>query len=82
MELATAQRIRSLEEDNRNLNTTLQSFVEEFNHLRSSLGRSVRRLAYLARPVLIYQFLGRFQPAAKTGVIQMGALTSEVTHKT
>lgn len=34
-----AQRIRNLEEDNRNLNNTLQSFVEEFNSFRTSLGR-------------------------------------------
>ncbi|KAF9462929.1 hypothetical protein BDZ94DRAFT_1219040 [Collybia nuda] len=34
------QRIRTLEEDNRNLNNTLQSFLEEFNHNRSLLPRS------------------------------------------
>lgn len=34
-----AQRIRGLEDDNRNLNNTLQSFFEEFNNLRASLGR-------------------------------------------
>ncbi|KDR80577.1 hypothetical protein GALMADRAFT_222174 [Galerina marginata CBS 339.88] len=31
-----AQRLRTLEEDNRNLASTLQSFVEEFNNTRSS----------------------------------------------
>ncbi|KAF9563946.1 hypothetical protein CPC08DRAFT_685900 [Agrocybe pediades] len=35
-----AQRLRSLEEENRNLTSTLHSFVEEFNSLRSSAGRS------------------------------------------
>ncbi|KAF8817501.1 hypothetical protein BYT27DRAFT_7074375 [Phlegmacium glaucopus] len=30
-----AQRLRALEEDNRNLTTTMQSFVEEFNNIRS-----------------------------------------------
>lgn len=37
-----AQRIRNLEDDNRNLNNTLQSHLEEFNNLRTSLGRAVR----------------------------------------
>jgi len=36
-----AERLRTLEEDNRNLTDTLQSFVEEFNILRSSSGRPV-----------------------------------------
>jgi hypothetical protein len=36
-----AQRLRTLEEDNRNLTDTLQSFVEEFNVLRSSSGQPV-----------------------------------------
>ncbi|KAF9531737.1 protein kinase regulator [Crepidotus variabilis] len=35
-----AQRLRSLEEDNRSLSTTLQSFVDEFNSLRSSLAQT------------------------------------------
>jgi hypothetical protein len=43
LENHSGQRIRNLEEDNRNLNNTLQSFLEEFNHIRSSLPRSVRR---------------------------------------
>jgi len=37
-----AHRLRSLEEDNRNLTSTLQSFVEEFNNIRTSFGRTVR----------------------------------------
>jgi len=36
-----AQRLRTLEEDNRNLTDTLQSFVEEFNVLRPSSGQPV-----------------------------------------
>ncbi|KAF9480517.1 protein kinase regulator [Pholiota conissans] len=35
-----AQRLRTLEEDNRNLTGTLQSFMEEFNNIRSSSGRT------------------------------------------
>ena len=34
----TAQRLRALEEDNRNLTMTMQFFVEEFNNIRSSHG--------------------------------------------
>lgn len=33
---STANRLRVLEEENRNLNATLQSFVEEFNSLRGA----------------------------------------------
>ncbi|TFK39959.1 hypothetical protein BDQ12DRAFT_518668 [Crucibulum laeve] len=35
-----AQRIRSLEEENRNLNNTLHSFMDEFNTFKSSLSRT------------------------------------------
>jgi hypothetical protein len=42
-----AERLRTLEEDNRNLTDTLQSFAEEFNILRLSSGRPVSN--YFAR---------------------------------
>ncbi|KAF9258931.1 hypothetical protein L218DRAFT_1004455 [Marasmius fiardii PR-910] len=35
-----AQRLRILEEENRNLNTTLQSFLDDYNALRTSLTRN------------------------------------------
>ncbi|KAJ3517761.1 hypothetical protein NLJ89_g316 [Agrocybe chaxingu] len=35
-----SQRLRSLEEENRSLNTTLQSFIEQFQGLRTSLGHT------------------------------------------
>lgn len=39
--LFAAQRLRTLEEDNRSLNTVVQSFIEEFSQLRSSVSQTV-----------------------------------------
>jgi protein STE50 len=36
------QRLRALEEENRSLNNTIQTFLDDYNNLRASLGLSVR----------------------------------------
>lgn len=75
-----AQRLRILEESNQNLNAALQSFIDEVNHLRSSMSQPVRTSVLLTEFIHI-RFPGGRKFSPKTAFIQLGGQTPEVANE-
>lgn len=66
-----ANRLRVLEEENRNLNTTVQSFLDEFNSLRSSLNGQDDQPSIRRQPSLKWaQFVQPQKSPTKAEVVE------------